>query len=172
MALNYGRERHEAFVLGKKPSAAPKQTLRITASGRVKSSQGLREPDDGHRHRRSKETLGDRSKRCGVVNHGPDHGERNRRSGYRYKGLGLLVDLQHDGDFFLTRALGGDPFTKRAGVLTVEGFLHSLSQRSGLREIMDHVHPSYSLKKSKWPSDRHEKREGHHQRHDAVADLH
>ena len=38
MALNYGRERHEAFVPGKKPSAAPKQALRITESGRVKAA--------------------------------------------------------------------------------------------------------------------------------------
>ncbi len=38
MVLNYGRERHEAFVLKKKPSAAPKQALRITESGRVKAA--------------------------------------------------------------------------------------------------------------------------------------
>jgi hypothetical protein len=39
MALNYGRERHEAFVLGKKPSTAPKKALRITESGRVKAAR-------------------------------------------------------------------------------------------------------------------------------------
>jgi hypothetical protein len=57
-------------------------------------------------------------------------------------------------------------------MLPIKGLLHSLSKRSGLGKIMDHVHPGNSLESSKRAPDRHEKREGHHHRHDAVPDLH